>query len=101
MLFGVSKEDPLRQTKLDIWARDLGHTMRRIRLAVADNDNFRVCLGLLRVSQATQKDLDDYVGRQGASSFRSIRDLANPMSLANEERAMAKMADMCQDYLSR
>ena len=101
MLFGLSKDDPLCQTKISLWSRDLSSTMRRIRLAEADNDNFRTAFALLRVSAATQEDLDLYVERHGASMFRSLRDLANPMSIKNEERALRKMADMCQDYLSR
>jgi hypothetical protein len=102
MLFGLSKDDALKDTKMGMWARDLGPSLRRIRLSVADNENFRTAFGLLRVSVATQADLDEYVERQGgASMFRSIRDLVNPMSIANEERMLLKLADMCRDYLSR
>ena len=102
MLFGLSKEDALRDVKMGMWPRDLGQSMRRIRLAVADNENFRTAFGLLRISAASQEDLDEYARRQGGgSAFRSMRDLANPMSLANEERMLVQLADMCQDYLSR
>jgi hypothetical protein len=101
MLFGLDKEDPLSQTKTSMWARDLGRSLRRIRLAEADNENFRIAFGLLRISVATQEDLDEYIERHGTNMFRSIRDLANPMCLANEERMLMKLAEMCQDYLSR
>lgn len=103
MLFGLGKDDPLGEVKQGMWTRDLTHSMRRIRLAAADNENFRTAFGLLRVSVATQEDLDVYVERQGggANMFHSIRDLVNPISLENEERVLLRLADMCQDYLSR
>lgn len=101
MLFGLSKDDPLSQTKVSMWARDLSPSTRRIRLAVADNENFRVALGLLRISVATQQDLDDYVERHGTNMFRSMRDLSNPMNIDNEERVLVKLSEMCHDYLSR
>lgn len=101
MLFGLSNDDPLSQTKMSMWSRDLSAAKRRIRLAVADNENFRVALGLLRISVANQEDLDGYIDRHGTNMFRSIRDLANPMNIDNEERMLMKLAEMCQDYLSR
>ena len=101
MLFGLEKDDPLFQTKLSMWNRDLSNFKRRIRLAVADNENFRIAFGLLRISVATKEDIDAYVASRGKNMFRSIRDLANPMSIENEERTLERLMSMCSDYLSR
>jgi protein-histidine N-methyltransferase len=101
LLFHLSKEDPLYDRKCTMWQRDSFLPSRRLRLAVTDNDNFRLGLAMLRIIAANEADLATITNIYGQGSYRSVRDLQMPLNVQNELRALGALKAMCEDYLSR
>jgi len=101
MLFQLLREDPLFDTKCAMWQRDSFIPLRRLRLAVAENDNYRLALAMLRIIAANASDIERIGQIYGTGSYRSVRDLQMPVSRHNESRAMQHLKSMCEDYLSR
>lgn len=85
--------------KCSYWRRDGSLPAKRLRVCVADNDNTRVMLALLRIIEADQVDLDVLVGATGGSNYRSIRDAQAAISVRNELKAMALLRGMCDEHL--
>lgn len=101
LLFHLNKDDPLYDRKCAMWQRDSFLPSRRLRLAIADNDNFRLAMAMLRIMAANTADLATIVEIYGQGSYRSVRDLQVPLNVQNELRALQAFKEMCEDYLSR
>lgn len=100
-LFHVDKKDAHYDRKCAMWQRDSFLPARRLRLAVADNDNWRLAFAMCRIIGANGTDLDSIVDIYGPGSYRSVRDMQMPLNVQNEVRAWLVLKGICEDYLSR
>lgn len=111
MLLQLNKNDLLYDMKCNIWYRDSSLPVRRIRVAIADNENFRALFALLRIIHADQADIDGFIAiastpTNGAASsslpnYRSIRDAHFAVSIRNETKALQHLSLICDEYLSK
>lgn len=74
-----------------------------VRISVCENDNSRVLFSLLRIIEADHTDFKRLSAASGrgvaSSSFRSIRDAQQPVSVRNEMRSMKHLKSICEEYL--
>lgn len=108
MLLQLKRGDPLYDMKLSIWRRDSALPSRRLRVAVGDNENFKILFSLLRIIEGDKDDIDQLLrkvtgsgGSASLTSFRSIRDAQTPINVVNEYRAMQHLENLCNSYLSK
>ena len=101
LLLQLKRTDSLFDHKCTYWRRDGSLPAKRVRICVADNDNTRIMLAMLRVIEADQVDLDALVRITGSSTYRSIRDAQIAISIRNEIKAMTLLYALCVEYLSK
>jgi hypothetical protein len=109
LLLQLKRSDPLYELKISVWRRDSALPSRRLRVAVGDNENYKMLLSLLRIIEADKDDVDQLLrkvsgssgGSSSLTSFRSIRDAQTPINVVNEYRAMQHLESLCNSYLSK
>jgi len=101
LLLQLKRTDTLYDHKCTYWRRDGSLPSKRVRVCVADNDNTRIMLAMLRIIEADQIDLDALVRITGNSTYRSIRDAQMAISIRNEIKAMTHLEALCTEHLSK
>ena len=101
LLLQLKRTDTLYDHKCTYWRRDGSLPSKRVRVCVADNDNTRIMLAMLRIIEADQVDLDALVRITGNSTYRSIRDAQMAISIRNEIKAMTHLEALCTEHLSK
>ncbi|KAG7338099.1 rubisco LSMT substrate-binding domain containing protein [Nitzschia inconspicua] len=115
----LSPDDPLFSQKSELWMRGEVHlskiTTKRVRVCVANNENHRLLLSLLRAMNASEEELQSlsspvtsdmrslFVPDHRALSpiYRSVRDIRHPLSLENERLAMLTLLHTVSSALAK
>jgi histone-lysine N-methyltransferase SETD3 len=100
LLMQLHKDDPLYEFKCSYFHRESYLPQRRLRICIAENENFHLMLSLLRVVQADKDDMNIITAITGERGNRSIRDAQSAISVDNEIRAMELLLSMTKEYLA-
>jgi protein-histidine N-methyltransferase len=100
----LDPRDPLFSQKSELWMRGevnlTKSTTKRVRVCVANNENHRLLLGLLRAMNANEEELQSLSFPVTSGDmrsifdphltpvYRSVRDIRHPLSLRNERATM-------------
>jgi len=98
--FKLNPSDPIFDRKAQFWKADGGPMVKRIRVAVSDNENTRVAYSFLRVMVATPEEFDLMEGNS-RFIYRTAKDIRFPFGLRNEKAALEVFAGICEEYLSK
>lgn len=111
--------DPLFDQKSELWMRGEVNlskaTTKRVRVCVANNENHRLLLSLLRAMNASAEELQSlsspvtsdmrslFVPDHRALSpiYRSVRDIRHPLSLRNEQLVMLTLLHTVSSSLAK
>lgn len=99
MEFSLHEADPLYPRKLPSWSRDGQTKVKRLRLCVSDNENFRAAMSLLRVIVADETEMVRMLGP--GNMFKTARDIIYPVSVRNEEAALELLLKFINDQIAR
>jgi Rubisco LSMT substrate-binding len=115
----LAPEDPLFSQKSELWMRGevnlTKSTTKRVRVCVANNENHRLLLSLLRAMNASSEELESLSSpvtsdmrslfvpdhRALTPIYRSVRDIRHPLSLRNERLAMLTLLHTVSSALAK
>jgi protein-histidine N-methyltransferase len=100
----LDPQDPLFSQKSELWMRGevnlTKSTTKRVRVCIANNENHRLLLGLLRAMNANEEELQSLSSPVMSGDmrsifdphpspvYRSVKDIRHTLSLRNERAAM-------------
>jgi len=100
LLLQLHQTDVLYEFKCSYFRREAYLPSKRVRICVAENENFHTLLCLLRIIEANQDDMNILTSLSGERGGRSIRDAHAPISVDNELRAMRLLLSTVRDCLA-
>ncbi len=101
LLLQLQQSDPLYEFKCSYFRRDACLPSKRIRVCLAENENYHMLLCLLRIVVADQDDMNVLTSVSGERGGRSIRDAQIAINVDNELRAMRLLLSITREYLSQ
>ncbi len=109
VLLQLRNNDPLYDFKCSFFRRESFLPSKRVRVCVAENENFHTMLTFLRIIVADQDDINQFTERSsgysrggggGVMDGRMGRDLQSALNEANETRAMRLLEATMKQYLA-
>ena len=91
ILLSLREDDPLYDFKCSYFRRETFLPSKRLRVCVAENENFHTLITFLRIIVANQEDINlltSSYSKGGSSDSRPGRDMHSAITESNEMRAM-------------
>lgn len=95
----ISEEDEEYEAKIGFWCREGSSPVKRVRVAVSNNDNTKTLLSMLRVAVASKADLHTILS-SGPYMYRTAKDIRFALSVANERLALQHLYDVVKKCLA-